>query len=71
MCDALARNKVSGIFEDAFMGALRKDRSDGVHPLVRSRMTPGTYGTISSFNPLRNNIGIVVILGNVSSLGQI
>jgi len=48
------------------------ERTDGMGVCIgSSRMTLGTYGTISSFNPLRNNIGIVVILGNVSSLGQI
>lgn len=30
-----------------------------------------THGIISSFNPLKNRMGICVIWGNVSSLGQI
>jgi len=30
-----------------------------------------THGIISSFRPLRNRIGILVILGIVSSVGQI
>ncbi len=35
------------------------------------KLRPGlTYGTISSFKPLRNKIGILVILGRVFSLVQ-